>query len=67
MTDQTLDLAQRDEGFRKLLEAWPNLSERARWEIFLMVWWFAFRSDLARLFQHLGAAVRVVVDTLKIK
>jgi len=67
MTDQPFELAQKDEGFRELMEAWPYLSERARWDIFLRVWWYVFIADLKRVFNHIGKAARAVVDTLKAK
>lgn len=55
----------RDAGFRQIADAWPRLSEWKRWEIFLLVVWFVFRSDLARLGKHLAKAARAVIGSLK--
>jgi len=65
MTEQTYELALKDEGFRELVEAWPRLSERARWDIFIMVWWHVFKKEVAQVFESLAALVCVAVDTLK--
>ena len=64
MTDQVYELAQKDEGFRELMEAWPRLSERARWDIFLRVWWHVFKKEVKQVFESLADLARVVVETL---
>lgn len=64
MTDQVQELASKDNDFRALVEAWPYLSERARWDIFIRAWWVVFTSDLKLLFKHLSSFVGAAVDTL---
>lgn len=64
MTEQTYELALKDEGFRELAEAWPRLSERARWDIFIMVWWHVFKKEVKQVFESLADLARVVVETL---
>lgn len=63
-TDSISELAQKDNDFRALVEVWPYLSERARWDIFIRAWWVVFTSDLKRLFKHLSSFVGVAVETL---
>lgn len=59
------DLYMRDAGFRQIADAWPKLSERKRWELFLLCVWYVFRSDLARLGSHLAKAARAAIGSLK--
>ena len=64
MTDQVQELASKDNDFRQLMEAWPRLSERARWDIFMMAWWHVFKKEVKQVFESLADLARVVVETL---
>jgi len=64
MTDQAQELTSKDDGFRQLEEAWPYLSKRARWDIFMMTWWHVFKKEVKQVFESLAALARVVVETL---
>lgn len=56
-----------DERLWKIIEIWPRLPKRIRWELFIRSWWYTVKADLKKIRKDLKVLAEVVVYTLKRK